>query len=137
MIANEEEHGGAAMFSLGRVVILGALALAVTACVLPALVIGYNTETKPEGPDHTRSIPKARGEKSDIVPLDPPAVAVEPSAPSPHAAPTEDGKRIVYITSGGTAYHHANCPLLTDAKQATTLRMAIERELSPCSKCGG
>ena len=137
MLANEAEHEGGAGARLGRIILFTVLALILTACILPALVIGFSAETAPEGPQRVRSVPTARGTKGALI-TPPPATAPAPAAPPAEVkAPPEDEKRIVVVGPKGGAYHKTGCRLAGDGAQATTLGKARERGMVPCPTCGG
>ncbi len=137
MLANEAEHEGGAGARFGRILLFSVLALLLTACLLPALVIGFSAETGPVETNRPRSIPVARGTAgAPIAPL--PAAAPTPAAPPDEVkAPPEDEKRIVVVGPNGGAYHKTGCRLAGNGAQATTLGKARERGMVPCPTCGG
>ena len=135
MIANEAEHAGGAGASLGRILVLGVLALVLTACVLPAIVMGFTTESKPQETFHKRSIPSARGADNPIAVSRPALSPVLEAAPEPIQTPPIDEKRIVMVGSKGATYHQTGCGLVTAGARATTLGKALEEGLEACPDC--
>jgi len=135
MLANEAEHEGGAGASFGRIVLFAVLALILTACILPAVVIGFSAKTGPEETYRPRSVPVARGAKGAVVAPAPIADPVPTPAPVP--SPPADEKRIVVAGPKGGAYHKTGCRLAGDGAQATTLGKARERGMVPCPTCGG
>jgi hypothetical protein len=115
MVANEVDHAGGAGASLGRIVLLSVLALIITACILPAVVIGFSTETTPPVKPRPTVVPETRG-----------------GGPSPATAgPT------VYVTSDGGVYHKADCTLAAGRARAISLQEARAAGRVPCGSCGG
>lgn len=137
MLANEAEHEGGAGARFGRILLFSVLALLLTACLLPALVIGFSAETGPEETNRPRSIPVARGASGAkvILPPPPPPPSVTPSA-APQSPPVDESRIVVAGPKGG-AYHKVGCRLAGAGAQATTLGKAIERGMTPCATCGG
>ncbi len=135
MLANEAEHEGGAGASFGRIVLFAVLALILTACILPAVVIGFSAKTGPEETFRPRSVPVARGEKGTVV--TPAPIADPVPTPVPVPAPPVDEKRIVVAGPKGGAYHKTGCRLAGEGAQATTLGKARERGMVPCPTCGG
>lgn len=138
MIANEVEHEGGAGASLGRILLLAFLALAVTACILPALVIGFSAEPAPEEKaGRPRSIPAARGANAPATPAPNAEAPVAELSPAPVPPVPVDEKRIVLTNPEGRTYHKQDCRLAGEGSRATTLRKALDRGLTPCPNCGG
>lgn len=136
MIANEEEHAGGAGSSLGRMLVFGIAALAVTACVLPAIVLGFSAETKPEaGTFREPSLPVVRGRNIPSVVAPPAETPVRVASPEPVQSPPIDEKRIVMVGATGGAYHQTGCGLVTAGARATTLGKALEEGLEACPDC--
>ena len=67
-----------------------------------------------------------------LVPTPAPPAMAEPPAAAP--VPVE---RYVYATATGTKYHSAGCSYLRSSSIRMTLKEAIARGLTPCSRCGG
>lgn len=65
----------------------------------------------------------------------PPAMADAPPS-SPPVAPAPKS-RTVYGTRTGSKYHGPGCQYLSKSSIPMTLDEAIERGLTPCSRCGG
>lgn len=138
MVANEADYSGGAGASLGRIAFLGVLLLIVTACVLPALVLGFSVKTAPEDKSYRpRNIPAVRGGGGSAAQV--PKVVTPPAAPSPDpvALAPVDEKRIVVVGSEGGTYHKPDCRLAGAGARAMTLRKALDRALKPCPTCGG
>jgi len=137
MIANEEEHAGGAGSSLARMVVLGIAALALTACVLPAIVMGFSTETEPEEETFRKpSLPVARGPNIPNTTTSPAKAPVLVATPEPVQMPAINEKRIVMVGSRGGTYHHTGCRLVLPGSRATTLRQALDEGLEGCPDCG-
>ena len=138
MVANEADHAGGVGANLGRIVLLGVFLLIITACVLPAVVIGFSTKTAPEEKSYRpRSIPAVRG--GGVSTTQEPKVVSPTAAPSPDPVVTApvDEKRIVVVGSQGGTYHKPDCRLAGAGARALTLRKALDRDLKPCPTCGG
>lgn len=138
MIANEVEHEGGAGAGLGRILLFAFFALAVAACILPALVIGFGAETAPEEKTgRPRSIPAARGTKAPATLVPQTEAPVAEVSPAPLQPVPVDEKRIVLTGPEGGTYHKPDCRLAGEGSRATTLRKALDRGLTPCPNCGG
>jgi hypothetical protein len=135
MIANEVEHAGGAGSSLARMVVLGIAVLALTACVLPAIVMGFITESSPEEAYRERSVPSARG-TDKVIPVSPVKPPMVVTTPEPVSTPLKDPKRIVMVGAHGGTYHETDCNLVTSDARATTLGKARDEGLEACSDCG-
>lgn len=135
MIANEAEHAGGAGSSLARILVLGIAVLALTACVLPAIVMGFTAETAPEESFRKPSLPVARGRNVPNAATPPTEAPVLVATPEPVQAPPLDENRIVMVGAKGETYHSTNCGLVTAGARATTLRKALDQGLEACPDC--
>jgi hypothetical protein len=64
-----------------------------------------------------------------------PAIQAETKPKVQAQSPTESQNITVYITRTGSKYHSAGCRYLAKSSKKVTLKEALDKGLSPCSKC--